>query len=133
MDRPLLPRTIIGYVIRNSGVHQLGLATLSAAVFGLSAVPLELQRRIVNDAIKSGATRTILWLAAAYAGVALLEQGLKLALNVYRAWVSEDAVRRLRKTLRDVEAAEPGASETGTRAAMAVAEAEPIGGFVGVA
>ena len=68
MDRPLLPRTIIGYVIRNSGVHQLGLATLSAAVFGLSAVPLELQRRIVNDAIKSGATRTILWLAAAYAG-----------------------------------------------------------------
>jgi len=23
--------------------------------------------------------------------VALLEQGLKLALNVYRAWVSEDA------------------------------------------
>ena len=64
MDRPILPRTIIGYVIGKSGIHQLGLAALSAAVFGLSAVPLELQRRIVNDAIKSGATRTILWLAA---------------------------------------------------------------------
>src|ERR1700724_2693250 len=101
MDRPILPRTIIGYVIRNTGVHQLGLAALSAAVFGLSAVPLELQRRIVNDAIKSGATRTILWLAAAYAGVAVLEQGLKLALNVYRGWVSEDAVRNLRQTIQD--------------------------------
>jgi len=85
MDRPRLPRTIIGYVIRKSGFHQLGLAALSAGVFGLSAVPLELQRRIVNDAIKSGATRTILWLAIAYAGVALLEQSFKLALNVYRA------------------------------------------------
>jgi ABC-type multidrug transport system fused ATPase/permease subunit len=136
MDRPLLPRTIIGYVIRNSGVHQLGLAALSAAVFGLSAVPLELQRRIVNDAIKNGATRTILWLAIAYAGVAVLEQGFKLALNVYRGWVSEDAVRTLRRTLHDADgrmAVTDDADEVGTHTAMVVAEAEPIGGFVGVA
>src|SRR5215813_3152298 len=131
MDRALLPRTIIGYVIRKSGVHQLGLAALSAGVFGLSAVPLELQRRIVNDAIKSGATRAILWLAVAYAGVALLEQSLKLALNVYRGWVSEDAVRTLRRTIHadsgSLGAHEP--QEVGTHAAMVVAEAEPIGGF----
>ena len=136
MDRPILPRTIIGYVIRNSGVHQLGLAALSAAVFGLSAVPLELQRRIVNDAIQSGATRTILWLAIAYAGVAVLEQSLKLALNVYRGWVSEDAVRRLRRTLHAADghgAVIDDADEVGTHAAMVVAEAEPIGGFVGLA
>src|SRR5258708_4517863 len=134
MECPALPQTIMGFVVRCSGRHQIVLPLLSAGVFGLSSAPLELQRRIVNDAIKSGATRTILWLAAAYAGVALLEQALKLALNVYRGWVSEDAVRRLRKTLRDVEAAEQGdSSETGTRAAMAVAEAEPIGGLVGMA
>jgi len=140
MDRPLLPRTIIGYVIRNSGVHQLGLATLSAAVFGLSAVPLELQRRIVNDAIKSGATRTILWLAAAYAGVAVLEQSFKLALNVYRGWVGEGAVRTLRQTIHDASNPQDGqaadtkdSAEVGTHTAMVVAEAEPIGGFVGMA
>jgi ABC-type multidrug transport system fused ATPase/permease subunit len=136
MDRPILPRTIIGYVIRNSGAHQLGLAALSAAVFGLSAVPLELQRRIVNDAIQSGATCTILWLAIAYAGVAVLEQSLKLALNVYRGWVSEDAVRRLRRTLHAADshgAVIDDADEVGTHAAMVVAEAEPIGGFVGLA
>src|SRR5580700_6764241 len=137
MGRPLLPRTIIGYVIGKSGVHQLGLAVLSAAVFGLSAVPLELQRRIVNDAIKSGATRTIMWLAIAYAGVAVLEQGFKLALNVYRGWVSEDAVRTLRRTLHDTGAGQHAAAqdtgEVGTHTAMVVAEAEPIGGFVGMA
>jgi len=140
MDRPILPRTIIGYVIGKSGIHQLGLAALSAAVFGLSAVPLELQRRIVNDAIKSGATRTILWLAVAYAGVALLEQGFKLALNVYRGWVAEDAVRTLRQTIQDAgvplpghEGDAPDSEQAGVHSAMAVAEVEPIGGFVGTA
>jgi ABC-type multidrug transport system fused ATPase/permease subunit len=131
MIREVLPPTIMGYVLRRSGRHQIALAALAAGVFGLSSVPLEIQRRIVNDAIKSGATQTILWLAIAYAGVALLEQLLKLALNIYRAWVSEDSVRWLRKTLRGV--AVEDASETGTHAAMAVQEAEPIGGFVGMA
>jgi hypothetical protein len=64
--------------------------------------------------------------------VALLEQGLKLALNLYRAWVSEDAVRGLRRTLEDVQE-EAGPDATGTHTAMVVAEAEPIGGFVGMA
>jgi hypothetical protein len=72
-----LPQSILGYVFRYSGKHQIALAALAVAVFALSTVPLELQRRIINDAIKSGATGTILWLAAAYAGVALAEQGLK--------------------------------------------------------
>jgi ABC-type multidrug transport system fused ATPase/permease subunit len=130
MDRRALPRTIMGYVVRSSGRHQIALAALSAAVFGLSSVPLELQRRIVNDAIKNGATKVILWLAVGYAGVVLLEQLLKLVLNVYRGWVSEDAVRTLRKTLRNVEESEGAA---GTHTAMAVAEAEPIGGVVGMA
>ena len=120
----------MGYVVRSSGRHQIALAALSAAVFGLSSVPLELQRRIVNDAIKNGATKVILWLAVGYAGVALLEQLLKLVLNVYRGWVSEDAVRTLRKTLRNVEESD---GAVGTHTAMAVAEAEPIGGFVGMA
>src|SRR3979490_910755 len=136
MDRPILPRTIIGYVIRNSGIHQLGLAALSAAVFGLSAVPLALPRRIVNDAIKNGATRTIMWLAIAYGGVAILEQSFKLALNVYRGWVSEDAVRTLRRTLHEKgvgqEPAAQDVGEVGTHTAMGVGRAEPIGGFVGL-
>lgn len=124
----------MGYVVRSSGRHQLALAILSAAVFGLSSVPLELQRRVVNDAIKNGATETIFWLAVTYAGVALLEQVLKMVLNVYRSWVSEDAVRTLRKTLEDVETTEHCEGDTtGTHTAMAVAEAEPIGGFVGMA
>ena len=95
MPPATLPRSIFGYVLRTSGKHQLGLGALAAGVFLLTSVPLEIQRRIVNDAVKNGATSTIVWLAVAYAGVALLEQALKLALNVYRGWVSEDAVLRI--------------------------------------
>ena len=100
-----MPATIMGYVIRFTGVHQVGLALLSVAVFLLSAVPLELQRRIVNDVIGKGTFRTLFWLAAAYAGVALAEQTLKLVLNVYRGWVAEEhrptaAQRRARQGRR---------------------------------
>ena len=130
IEGPALPRTIMGYVLRCSGRHQVGLAVLSVAVFSLSALPLELQRRVINDAIKSGATGTILWLAAAYAGVALAQQGLKLVLNIYRGWVSEAAVRRLRRTLEVLP--EGQADVPGTRVAMMVDEALPIGGFVGM-
>jgi ABC-type multidrug transport system fused ATPase/permease subunit len=149
MPSTVLPKTLMGYVLRTSGRHQIGLALLAAGVFGLTSVPLEIQRRIVNDAIKNGATETIVWLAIAYAGVALLEQAFKLGLNVYRGWVSEDAVRTLRRTLRESGMHEPthrdvrreakseantdDDSDTGTHAAMVVSEAEPIGGFVGMA
>ena len=39
----------MGYVLRTSGRHQIGLAVLAAGVFGLTSVPLEIQRRIVAD------------------------------------------------------------------------------------
>ena len=131
-----MPATIMGYVVRFTGVHQIGLALLSVAVFMLSAVPLELQRRIVNDVIGKGTFQTLFWLAATYAAVALAQQTLKLVLNVYRGWVAEDTVRRLRNGVRGKGIA----SDTGTHAhtgagveiAMIRGEAEPIGGFTGI-
>ena len=130
-----MPRSIIDYVLRYTGKHQLGLAALSIAVFLLSAVPLELQRRIVNAIVEHGAFTTVFWLALAYPGVALAEQSLKLALNVYRGWVAEDAVRMLRTTVgssADVAAGEATADDTGVEISMILDEVEPIGGFMGV-
>jgi ABC-type bacteriocin/lantibiotic exporter with double-glycine peptidase domain len=131
-----MPATVMGYVVRFTGVHQIGLALLSVAVFLLSAVPLELQRRIVNDVIGKGTFRTLFWLATAYAGVALAEQTLKLVLNIYRGWVAEDTIRRLRNGVRGKGVASDTASHTlggtGVEIAMILEEAEPIGGFTGI-
>jgi ABC-type multidrug transport system fused ATPase/permease subunit len=130
-----MPATILGFVLRSSGRHQAALAVLSVLVFLLSAAPLELQRRVINVLVDRGAFETVLWLAAAYVGVVLSEQSLKLCLNVYRGWVAEDSVRRLRglvaeyadRATRDVSG-----EEAGIEISMVLEEAEPIGGFTGV-
>jgi len=131
-----LPKTVFGYIWRTSASHQVALCLLSVAVFLLSTAPLELQRRIVNDAIARGATGTIVALALAYAGVALLEGAIKLAMNVYRSWVSERAVLRLRRRIGALTghalAAEDRAQAEGVEISMILSEAEPIGGFAGI-
>lgn len=129
-----MPRTLLGFILAYTGLHQGGLALLSVSVFALSAAPLELQRRIVNGLTSKTAGETILWLALAYAGVALAEQLLKLTLNVYRGWVAESTVRRLRSQVCGL-APGPHASSpegTGVEIAMILEEAEPIGGFAGI-
>lgn len=128
-----MPRTIMGYVLAVTGLHQAGLAALSIAVFALSAVPLELQRRVVNGLTNKTTVQTILWLAVAYAGVALVEQALKLLLNMYRGWVAENTVRRLRRACCVATGPHAASVEgTGMEIAMMVEEVEPIGGFTGI-
>lgn len=130
-----MPSTILGFVLRSSGRHQAALAVLSILVFLLSAAPLELQRRVVNVLVDRGAFETVLWLAATYVGVVLSEQSLKLCLNVYRGWVAEDSVRRLRSLVgeyADRATRDVTGEEAGVEISMVLEEAEPIGGFTGV-
>ncbi len=131
-----MPRTILGYVARFTGRHQIGLAILSVAVFALSAVPLELQRRIVNDVVEKGRLDSLLLLAAGYAGVALTEQSLKLAMNIYRGWVAEASVRELRERMRiglESVGTPQSTADAGVEISLMIDESEPVGGFVGVA
>lgn len=129
-----MPRTLLGFIVAYTGLHQGGLALLSVSVFALSEAPLELQRRIVNGLTTKTAGETILWLALGYAGVALAQQLLKLTLNIYRGWVAESTVRRLRGQVCDLAPGVHAASSEGmgVEIAMILDEAEPIGGFAGV-
>lgn len=132
---PHLPRTLSGYIWRRNAMHQAALAAMSIMVFLLSAVPLEIQRRAVNDAITNGAVRSIFWLALAYFGVVLAEGGIKLCMNIYRGWVSECTVRHLRRTIsqeidHDARALHT-AEAAGIEISMILSEVEPVGGFVG--
>src|SRR5262245_4421352 len=121
--------TLYGYIWRISGRRQIWLSLLSCVVFPLQAVPLELQRRIVNHAIGALDLR-LLWLfCSMYAGVVLIQGGLKYMLNVYREVVSERAIRSMRQQIYDaIRGARrspppetPGASTTGSRIAIVVA------------
>jgi ABC-type multidrug transport system fused ATPase/permease subunit len=130
-----LPKSIYAYVWRTGRRHQIALAALAGAVFLLTMAPLELQRRIVNSALKNGSMGLVAWLCAAYAGLALLSGALKLALNVYRGWVSERAVLGLRRTVYDHIAMDESSEDRRQGAvgmSIILAEADPVGGFVGM-
>jgi ABC-type multidrug transport system fused ATPase/permease subunit len=137
-DGDTLPPTLGRYVWAASGRHQAGLSALSVLVFALATAPLEIQRRIIDEAIRGGAIRPIVLLALGYLGVAAAEGALKVVLNVYRAWVSERAARDLRRRitrLHDVGRAalvQRGVTAEGVEVAVVLSEAEAVGGFVGL-
>jgi ABC-type multidrug transport system fused ATPase/permease subunit len=129
-----VPMTLWGFVRLSSGWHQLWLLVISSLVFLASTAPLEVQRRLVNEATSGTSFQPIMILALVYAGLALFEGILKLAMNMYRAWISEHAVLSLRRSVQALldgrNPRETGETQ-GVGVSMILAEAEPIGGFVG--
>jgi ABC-type multidrug transport system fused ATPase/permease subunit len=130
-----LPRNVYRYVLATSALHQLILLTLTAGVALLEVVPLDLQRRIVNDLVKHRPYSWVISLCAIYGAVVLVQGSAKLVLNIYRGWVGERATRDLRRRVHTVieapAASSPAAEAQGISISMIVAEVEPIGGFVG--
>ncbi len=129
-----LPRNIFGYVLATGWVHQLLVVALTVGVFLIELVPLELQRRLVNDLAKHRDFGLVVTLCAVYLGVILVHGSGKLGLNVYRGWIGEGATRDLRKRIRALVGASNGAASAdarGIEVSMIVAEVEPIGAFAG--
>ncbi|HKM73749.1 MAG TPA: hypothetical protein VJX94_27425 [Stellaceae bacterium] len=130
-----LPGSVFRYALATSGLHQLLLLALTVSVFLLEVVPLELQRRIVDNLVKDHPYNRVIVLCAVYAGVVLVQGGTKLVLNVYRGWVGERATRDLRRRVHAVTEApptsSPAAEAQGIAVSLIVAEVDPIGGFVG--
>jgi ABC-type multidrug transport system fused ATPase/permease subunit len=130
-----MPAGIFGYVWQTTARHQIWLAALSIVIFLLTMGPLELQRQIVNSALESGSMDRIAWLCAAYAALGLGAGGIKLGFNVFRGWVGESAVRDLRRSVYDhaAECEDYGdPRQEGIDMSIILAEAEPVGDFVGI-
>src|SRR4029453_3619154 len=142
-SRENMPPTLYAYIWQNSRRGQIVLCVLTVAVSFLTAVPLELQRRIVDDALPARSLTLLLGLAAAYLGILLVQGGLKYALNVYRGRLVEEITRRLRLTIftatrprtagAPAPPPQPGRDrgEAGAIVSIVAAETEDLAGFVG--
>jgi hypothetical protein len=131
---PHLANTLFGFILKTSGRHQLALAAITILLCLVITLPLELQRRIVNDALQRRDFRTIGVLALAYFAAVIVQRSIKLAMNVYRSWVSESSTRYLRSTVlgSDRKAGnKKSGSQRGVDISIVLAEADPIGSFVG--
>lgn len=135
--KTVMPRNVFGYVWSTSRRDQIVLAVLAVLVFLLTMGPLELQRRIVNSALRTGTLADLSILCAAYGAFALLAGAIKLVFNAYRGWINERAVRSLRRLVHEhaCESAQThsvDAAEEGVDIAIVLAEAEPVGSFAGM-
>lgn len=126
--------SLVKYVWRMSGRHQIWVCLIAAVVAGLSMVPLELQRRIINGALEMKQFAPLVTLGAIYFGVLLLQAGLKYLLRMYQGWLSESAIlynRRHLTGLRNSRIPKEGAEEHGRAVSIIGAEVDRLGGFVG--
>jgi len=65
--------------LAETGWHQLSLAVLTIIVFLLEIVPLELQRRIINDLVKDRHFQVVIVLCGAYASTVLVQGAPRLS------------------------------------------------------
>ncbi|MDX1710571.1 MAG: ABC transporter ATP-binding protein [Rhodovibrionaceae bacterium] len=123
------------YVLRMSGRrHQAALGALAVIVAALSMAPLELQRRIVDDAIAKSDLRMLAWCAGLYLAVLLLQGGLKYLMRVYQGWLGESAARYTRRHVAKMREKHPNDAQTAGKAVSVIGnEIDEIGTFVGEA
>jgi len=133
----MLPTSLYRYIWRVSRTGQIHICILTAIIAPLSMAPLELQRRIVNEALKGGDLRLLALYGAAYLAVVLIQNGGKYLLNVTKGRVLEDVGRDIRrKVFRMLESprtadewGRPLAVDHGTTVSVLAAESENLGGF----
>ncbi|RWB93848.1 ABC transporter ATP-binding protein [Mesorhizobium sp.] len=124
--------TLAGFVWRASGTHQFYVGLIAVAVALLNFAPIDLQRRIVDEAIASGEINALLFLGAIYLAVVLIQGALKYALLFYQGWVGESAVKAARDQLIIVASDQsPGNEASGQTVNVIGREIDNVGGFVG--
>ncbi len=122
-----------GFVWRMSGWRQVALCALALAASGLGVVPIELQRRLIDDAVAGGDKGQLWALGAVYLAVAVGFQALKYAMKLGQGWLGENATAHLRSQLLARWRSSPSPAGQGEAAAILGAEAAKLGGFVGSA
>ncbi|HET6158217.1 MAG TPA: ABC transporter ATP-binding protein [Dongiaceae bacterium] len=133
-----MPQSLYRFIWQSSRRQQVWLVLLTILVAPMSMIPLELQRRIVDDAIHNQDVRYMLLLCGIYLAVLLLQGGLKYVLNVYRGSLVEHIALQLRGRIFNVLVDEPlkleehsQTMDKGAVVSMTSSEVEEVAGFVG--
>jgi ABC-type bacteriocin/lantibiotic exporter with double-glycine peptidase domain len=125
--------TLRHFVWSASGFHQFYVGLVAISVALLNFVPIELQRRIVDEAVTNKNIRTLTILGSFYLAILLTYSGLKYLLMIYQGWVGESAVKTARDQLAVVASKRLGQPNgaSGQTANIIGNEIDAVGGFVG--
>ncbi len=138
-----MPRNVYAYIYQFSFRPQILVVLLTLALLPLAPIPLELQRRILDDAIAAGDVELLVRLCLFYLGVLGLASLLKLGMKIQREFISARIVHALRRSLYYCiytivpPARWKGENEDrvdeGVVVSMLTSEVEKLGGFAGQA
>ena len=140
-----LPQSVYRYIFRYSKKRQVVVFGMKLALLPLAPIPLELQRRLLDDAVANKDVSLLVWLAALYVGALLLGAGIKLAMRIQRELISAQIVHTLRRSVfyciytmtppSKIKASADGEDvvDEGTVVSMLSSEVEKLGGFAGSA
>ena len=133
---PTLQIPLYAFVWRTTRTLQIRICILTALLSPLALVPLELQRRIIDDVTVARDVRLLVELGLAYLAVIIALGSLKYVLNIQRGKALETAGRDLRRRIlmrvnspaqqSDVRAPE---IDAGKVVSMLASESEDVAGF----
>ena len=141
----VMPQSVYRYIFRYSKKQQVGVILLTLCLLPMAPIPLELQRRLLDDAVANKDVDLLIWLAALYIGALLLASGLKLAMRIQRELISARIVHALRRSvyyhiytvtppsLLQASAKGDDVVDEGAVVSMLSSETEKLGGFAGAA
>jgi len=141
----VMPPSVYRYIFRYSKWQQVVVIILTLLLLPLAPVPLEIQRRLLDDAVANNDVDLLVWLALLYVGALLLASGIKLAMRIQRELISARIVHALRRSVYYhiytvtppallKESAEGGdVVDEGAVVSMLSSEVEKLGGFAGAA
>ncbi len=137
-----LPPSVYRYILNHTKRRQVVVIVLTLALLPLAPIPLEIQRRILDEAIAQKDADLLVLLAAFYLGALILAAGLKFLMKLQREYIAAGLVHSLRRSLYHClyTTTSPSAStkngeeiDEGAVVAMLTSEAQKLGGFAGSA
>lgn len=133
-----LSKDLYLYIWRTSRSRQIAICILTMVLAPLMMVPLELQRRIVNQALLEKNVWLLVILGGVYFAVICLQGAIKFWLNMLKGKAIEGIARAIRfriinRVRRDDAAPETRSADVnaGTVVSMLAAETEDVSGFGG--
>lgn len=125
-------KTLPKYILKMSGKHQFVLCVLAMLSTLINLVPLELQRRIIDNAIENKSLENLINLGIAYAVSLLAYQIIKLIFRIYQGWVAESTIKNTRKDLIKIHSQRNKTSDKDGQAVSVIStEVESVGTYVG--
>ena len=94
-----MPQSVYRYIFNNSFKQQILVVILTLSLIPLAPVPLELQRRLMDDAIAQNDTDLLLKLALYYLLALLIAAVLKAWMKIQRGLISARIVHSLRASV----------------------------------